>query len=69
MLISLLRANSIYVVLLNPASNAVLSIEQLNVGMRVRAFYEDEYNNELFITTDGFGLYKIYFEKVANFYK
>lgn len=69
LLIGSLRANSVYVVLLNSSNRTVLSVEQINVGMRVREFYEGELNNDLFITTDGHGLHKIHFENVSAFFK
>ena len=67
-LISSLRANAIFVVLIEPEKQKVLSVECVNVGMRVREFYLNEFNNNIYIISDDIGVYKLNFEHVSNFF-
>jgi hypothetical protein len=67
-LVGSLRANSIFVVLIEPEKQKVLSVEHVNVGMRVREFYMNKFNNDIYITSDDLGLYKLIFEHVSNFF-
>ena len=69
LLVGSLRAKSIYVVLLNPINLSVLSAEQINVGMRVREFYQNELTKDIYIISDEDGFYKIHFERMSKFLK
>ena len=68
MLASSLRANSIYVILINPTTQSVISAERINSGMRLRQFYRESETNNLYITTDGYGLYKLNFDNFQDFF-
>lgn len=63
-LLSSLRATSLFVVLIEEAEKRVVSVERINVGMRVREFSKDN-ANKLHVSTDGFGVFEIKFENVA----
>ena len=62
MLISSLRAASIFIVLIDNSKERVISIEKIEIGMRIRDFFID--NGELSITTDGFGAFNVIFSKI-----
>jgi hypothetical protein len=63
-LLSSLRATSIFVVLVEETANRVVSVERINIGMRVREFSKDKAHN-LHVSTDSFGVFEIKFKNVA----
>jgi len=62
LLVSSLRGQSIYIVLLEKKSHRIVSVETINVNMRIRQFTYDN-NGKLYISTDGFGIFEIIFKK------
>jgi hypothetical protein len=62
-LISSLRGQSILVAIIDPKTHHVLSIERLDVGMRVREFLKTK-NDRVFISTDGFGIFELKFSDI-----
>lgn len=64
LLISSLRGQSISMILIEKHKNYVIATEHINIGMRVREFYKNK--EDIYITTDGHGLYKLEFDKVQK---
>jgi aldose sugar dehydrogenase len=67
MLVSSLRAESIFIILLDPKTQKVLSSEQVKIGMRLREFFQIK-SNEIFIATDA-SLYELIFDQIEPFSK
>lgn len=63
-LLSSLRATSIFVVLVDEAKNRVVSLERIDVGMRVREFSKDMEHN-IHVSTDGYGVFELQFKNIA----
>lgn len=63
-LLSSLRAKSVFVVLVEEIAKRVVSVEKIDVGMRVREFSKDK-NHNLHVSTDGFGVFEIEFKNIA----
>ena len=63
-LISTLRDQSILVGIIDPKSHHVLSIEKLDVGMRVREFLKTK-DDRVFISADGFGVFELKFSDIV----
>jgi len=64
-LISSLRGQSLFVALIEPNKHVVLSLERLDVKMRVREFLRVG-DNKVLISTDGFGIFEIKFTDLVG---
>jgi hypothetical protein len=63
LLIGSLKGQSIFIVLLEKISHKVISIERININMRLRQFTKDN-DGKIYISTDNFGIYEIIFRKL-----
>jgi len=63
LLVSSLKGQSIFIILLEKFSRKVISIERINVNMRLRQFTKDK-DGKLYISSDNFGIYEIIFRKL-----
>jgi glucose/arabinose dehydrogenase len=64
-LISSLRGQSIFVALIDPKKHSVLSLERLDVNMRIREFLKVG-DDRVFVSTDGFGVYELKFSNLEG---
>lgn len=58
LLLSTLKAKSIFILIIDPINKKLVTQEQLNVGYRIREFLK-EYKNTIIFSTDGYGVYKL----------
>jgi hypothetical protein len=62
-LISSLKANSLFIVLIDENdNNRVVSLEKIDLKMRLRQFFKK--GNNMYISTDGYGIFKLSFKKI-----
>jgi glucose/arabinose dehydrogenase len=68
LLLSSLRGQSIYILLIDNIKNNTISIERIDLGMRIRHFYwpKNISTNNLVITTDGYGAFDLVFSKLSR---
>lgn len=62
LLVSSLRAESMFIVIVERELQRVISVEQVNMGMRIRDFYQ--FDDDLLFSTDGFPVFKLSVEKI-----
>jgi len=66
-LVSSLRGKSIFVTLIEPKNQKVISMEKIGVGTRLREFFLDQTTNELYVTSDEGPMFKIVFSDIPEF--
>ena len=63
LLICSLKANSLFIVLIDESdSNRIISVEKIDVKMRLRQFFKIE--NKIYVSTDGYGIFELSFKKI-----
>ena len=66
-LVSSLRGKSIFLTLIEPTSQKVISMEKIEVGTRLREFFLDQATNDLYVTSDEGPMFKIVFRDIPEF--
>jgi glucose/arabinose dehydrogenase len=67
-LLSSLRGNSIFILLVDDNAERVISVEKIDLGMRIRDFFIPDQNSQIGqtvgITTDGYGAFNLTFNEI-----
>lgn len=63
-LVSSLKGNSLFIILIDENdNNRIISVEKIDVKMRLRQFLK--IGQKIYISTDGYGIFEIFFKKIA----